>query len=417
MRRTRPLLLLTLFALTTASAAQADDWPQYLGPKRDGISSEKKLLQKWPADGLEEVWRVDGGVGMSGIVVKGQTLVTMIQTEGSQNVVALNANTGDEIWRQKVAAAYQNGQGAGPRATPAIADERVYAYTGEGILAALDLKTGKVAWKKDTLAELSLRESDYGMASSPLVVDDLVIVMCGGAPGSLAAFDVKDGGLVWRTKSRDTAGYSSPTLLKIGGQEQIVALTGSSVIGVAVKSGETLWRHPFATDFDCNIATPVLFGDSMVLISAGENHGSAMIKIARQGKGFAASEEWASLGRASTLRSAWQTGIVDGNYLFGFDNVGAAGPVMHYTCIDLRDGSQKWTKVRFGKGNHVAADGKLFISTMAGELVVVQMNSGEYEELGRMQVLGTTRQSPTIANGLLYLRDNAQIVCLNVRGK
>ena len=406
---------LVLLIAVLAGPVSAEDWPQFLGPNRNGISSEKGLIETWPEGGLTEVWRVKGGVGMSAVVVAQGQAITMMQENGRQRVISINAKTGKILWKSDIAAAYENGQGNGARATPVVVDDFVFVFTGDGILAALSLDSGAVRWQLDTLRVLKLKESDFGMASSPIVVGGKVIVMTGANPGSLAAFSALDGQFVWRQGDRDTAGYSSPVLLDLAGKQQVVAFTGSSVIGVDPKDGKRLWRYEFVTDFDCNIATPVAFGKQQLLISAGENHGAAMLKVTDDDGEFDVEEVWTSLGRNSVLRSAWQTGVVDGKFLYGFDNVGAAGPVMHYTCIDLESGKRLWVKQRFGKGNHSSADGKLFITTMKGELVVVAMDSKEYRELGRMQVLRMTRQAPAISDGKLYLRDDKDIVCLDVK--
>ncbi|MEO1971885.1 MAG: PQQ-binding-like beta-propeller repeat protein, partial [Pirellulaceae bacterium] len=274
---------LSLFLLVLTSQVCADDWPQFLGPNRTGISAEKNLIDSWPAGGLPELWRVPGGVGMSGIVVVDSHVITTVQKDGAQWAIALEAKSGERLWSTELAPAFMNGQGNGPRGTPAVSGKHVYVFTGEGILAALKLSTGELIWKKDTLIAVGLRASEYGMACSPLVVDDKVVVMTGGAPGSLAAFAAKDGKLIWNVTSRDQAGYSSPALLELSGTRQLVAFTGSSAIGVEPSRGQTQWRYTFETDFACNIMTPIAFQKNMVFLSAGENHGCVMLNLDRKG--------------------------------------------------------------------------------------------------------------------------------------
>jgi outer membrane protein assembly factor BamB len=152
-----------------------------------------------------------------------------------------------------------------------------------------------------------------------------------------------------------------------------------------------------------------------VFISSGENHGSALLALKPKSEQFTVEEVWTSQGAKSVLRNEWQTSILLDGYLYGMDNVGGAGPVTHLTCINAATGERAWQKLRYGKGNLIAADGKLFISTMNGELVIAQASPKEYRELGRGAVLGSTRQAPALADGLLYLRDDAEIVCLDVR--
>ena len=167
-------------------------------------------------------------------------------------------------------------------------------------------------------------------------------------------------------------------------------------------------------DVTNNLSTPLAV-DGNVFISSGENHGSALLSLKPTGKTFDAEEAWTSQGASSVLRNEWQTSILLDGHLYGFDNVGSAGPVTHLTCINAATGKRAWQQARFGKGNLIAADGKLFCSTMKGELVVVRATTEKYDELGRAAVIGTTRQAPALANGLLYLRDDKEIVCLDVR--
>lgn len=397
-----------LLALT-ASIAAAADWPQFLGPDRNGISPETGLMKSWPKDGPKEVWRVKGGVGMSGLAISGGKLMTLVQKDGKQVLLALDAKTGKVIWETPLAPEYENQMGNGPRGTPAISGDQVFVYTGEGILIAASIKDGKILWKHHPVSELGGTPADYGMACSPLVVGSQAIVTPGAPGAAVVAYDAKSGKLAWKTGD-DPAGYSSPALLKVGGKEQIVVFTGASAIGVQPGSGELLWRYPYETEFNCNIATPLAV-DGRVFISCGENHGCVLLDVS----GKEPAVVWESQGTKSILKNEWQTAIQLGGHLYGFDNVGSAGPVTHLACINAADGKPVWQKSRFGKGNLIAADGKLFLSTMKGELVVLAATPKGYEELGRKTVLGTTRQAPTLSSGLVYLRDDKEIVCLDVR--
>jgi outer membrane protein assembly factor BamB len=341
----------------------------------------------------------------------------MVQRAGKQWVVALDAGSGKTLQEVAVAPEFRNTMGDGPRGTPALVGKMAYVFTGEGILAAVDLDEGKISWSRDTLEELDGTVADYGMASSPLVVEDLVIVTPGAAKGTVAAYDRKTGKPAWQAVAgggNDTAGYSSPTLLNAAGADQVVVFEGKACLGLEPKTGRQLWRHPYVTNFDCNIAAPIAH-DDRILISCGENHGSELLAIEPADKAFRVKKVWASQGPDSVLRSEWQTPILLDGYLYGMDNVGGAGPITHLTCVEFATGKRMWQEKRFGKGNLIAADGKLWISTMKGELVVVRATPKQFEELGRAEVLGSTRQAPALANGLLYLRDGREIVCLDVR--
>jgi outer membrane protein assembly factor BamB len=389
------------------------EWPQILGPDRNGISTETNLLDQWPANGPKEVWRIRGGVGMSGLSISRGRLITVVQRDAQQIVVAVDAKTGKSIWEQPVAPQYRNSMGDGPRATPTIAGDQVFIFTGEGILLALSFSDGKILWSHNVLKELDGKEADYGMACSPLVVGTQVIVTAGASKATVIAYDTKTSKQVWAA-GNDAAGYSSPALLLVGGQSQVVVYTGGSVMGLDPKSGTNLWRYPYETNYECNIAIP-LSVDGQVFISAGENHGSVLLSLKPNGEKFDVSETWTSQGTKSVLRNEWQTSILLDGHLYGMDNVGGAGPITHLTCINATTGQRVWQQLRFGKGNLIEADGKLWITTMKGELVLVRATPKNYEELGRKEIIATTRQAPALAGGLLYLRDDKEIVCLDVR--
>ncbi|MBL8826590.1 MAG: PQQ-like beta-propeller repeat protein [Planctomycetaceae bacterium] len=397
------------------SPVKGEDWPQFLGPLRNGISQEKNLLDAWPDGGLPEVWRVDGGIGMSGVVVAGGRLVTLWQDDDHQQVVALAADTGKRLWQTPIAPAFRNSMGNGPRATPTIDGPHVFAYTGEGVLAAVQLADGKLVWKREVLDDLDANQADYGMACSPLVIGDLVVVATGAPGASLMAFDKTTGAVKWQS-GNDSAGYSSPALLDLAGTKQLVAFTGESAIGLVPETGEPLWRYPFKTDYDCNVITPLVI-DNKVFISAGENRGSVLLELVKGPDGVKPREFWSSLGNMSSLRAEWQTPLLVDGCLYAFDNVGSAGPVTNLVCLDAATGKQLWMQRRFGKGNATYADGKLFIATMVGEIVIARADPHGYVELGREAIMGGSRQAPTIVDGRLYLRDNREVMCLNVRRK
>lgn len=395
-------------------ALAQSDWPQFLGPERNGISPETGLLDRWPESGPTKLWQVKGGVGMSGIAIARDRAFTLVQRDGKQWLVALKVVSGEQIWEAPLAPSYQNSMGNGPRATPAIVGDRVLVFTGEGILAAVNFADGKILWSKHTVKELGGKEAEYGMASSPLIVGEQVIVTVGAAKGTVAAFDLKTGKQLW-TAGSDAAGYSSPALLKVGGRSQIVAFTGASALGLEPSKGTVLWRYPFETNYECNIATPIAIKDQLFL-SAGENHGSVLLALKPQRERIELSEVWSSFGIKSVLRNEWQTSLLLDGFLYGMDNVGGAGPITNLACINAATGERKWQVPRFGKGNMIAADGKLFMSTMKGELIIARASSERYEELGRATVLeGSTRQAPALSQGRLYLRDDRDIVCFDVR--
>jgi outer membrane protein assembly factor BamB len=404
------MTLLLLGALSSNSPGE--EWPQFLGKQRNGVSSEKNLLDAFPAAGPTIRWRIPGGVGMSAIAVQDDTAVTTWNADGKQLLVALDAVTGKVKWKAELGETYENSMGDGPRATPTIAEQNVYAYSGEGILIAVDLKSGQLRWSKNVMEELSAEPSEYGMSCSPLVVDDRVIVHAGGSEAAIAAFAVANGKLLWKCGSGH-AGYSSPTIMDISGEPQVVTVTGTAVMGIDPENGKALWSYPFETDYGCNTASPV-WVDGSVFISAGENHGSVLLDLTKNKDKYSVSERWKSLDAKSVMRNEWQTSILIGDYLYGFDNVGAAGPISHFSCIEAKTGKPVWQKNRFGKGNLAYADGKFWLTTIEGELVIARADPKGFEELGRVQLVGKNRQTLSIANGYGYLRDDSEVVCVQL---
>lgn len=412
-QRTTACAVICLLATWAHPALHAGDWPQFLGPDRNGVSAETGLIDRFPDAGPQVLWRVESGAGMSGLAVSDNVIYTLTQRDGRQLALALDAATGDTVWERDLAPAYTNAMGAGPRATPTVAGDLVFAFTGEGILAALNRADGAVRWSHNTVKELQGQVADYGMASSPLVAEDVVLVTVGAPSATVAAFDRESGEPAWTAGQGIPAGYSSPALLTAGGREQVVVFAGSTVLGIAPQQGTLLWDYPYETDFDCNIATPLAVNGG-VFISCGENHGCALLSLTANGDDVAVVEQWTSFGPRSVMHNEWQTSILLDGYLYGFDNIGSAGAVTHLACVDAATGERQWQQQRFGKGNLIAADGKLWITTMDGELVIVRATPEKFEELDRAPLFSSTRQAPALADGRLFLRTDDEILSVNV---
>ena len=393
----------------------ADDWSQFLGTHRNGVSIETGLVSEWPATGPKIIWRTPLGVSMSSVAVNDGRAYTLFQNDQEVFIVALNAVDGKELWRTPFAAAYENAMGNGPRATPTVSGGIVFAFTGEGVLAAFRAKDGIELWTANVPRVLNGMASEYGMSCSPLVLEKLVVVHTGSETSAVAAFDVQSGKLVWKSAT-GKAGYASPLMMELAGKNQIVTLTGAGAFGIDSEAGSVLWHFPFPTEYDCNTACPVQMDDDHVLISAGENHGSVLLQIAKTDKSFAVSEVWSSLGKDSQLRAEWQTPVIHDDHLYGLDNSGSAGPITNLVCIRLKDRKTMWQKARFGKSNLILADGKLFMTTMNGEVVIVEASPKAFNELGRATIMETTRQAPSLSNGYLFVRDDKEVICIDVRG-
>ena len=231
MRHTSRILAAYFAVLILAGGVtKAADWPQFLGPDRNGISKETGLIDSWGASGPKELWRLPGGVGMAAVVVKGKLACTMIQTPREQQLLGFDAETGKKKWTATIAPNYRNAMGNGPRATPALSDEAAFVFTGEGVLARIDLKSGDVDWKVETVTGRSVAE--YGMACSPILWGEAVIVTTGSRQATVSAFDQKSGEQLWSAGRNETAGNSTPAILKFGGKELLVVFAGASAFAV-----------------------------------------------------------------------------------------------------------------------------------------------------------------------------------------
>ncbi len=394
-----------------------DDWSQFLGPNRNGVSSEIGLISKWPESGPKLLWQTPLGVGMSSIAVVGDHAFTMFQDDVSQYLTALKVVDGAILWKTPIAPSYSNAMGHGPRATPTVVDDNVFVFSGEGVLACVNKADGKLNWKVNVPQELGGKPSEYGMSCSPLVVGETVVVQSGAQQAAVAAFRIVDGKLVWKA-GHGTAGYSSPVFMMLNDAPTIVAFVGASVLGIDPATGNVRWSFDYVTDYDCNTASPVQLSASTFLISAGENHGSTILKISGDAaSGQTVAPVWQSLARDSQLRAEWQTPVVYDGHLYALDNIGSAGPITNLVCIRLSDMTTIWQQNRFGKSNLTLADGKLFIANMKGEVIIVAASPAAFTELGRAALIETTRQAPVVSDGRLFVRDDRIVVCVDIAAK
>src|SRR5262249_17264835 len=247
MSRVKTFVSLALLTgcLSIAAFAQAPgDWPQWRGPNRDGISKETGLLKEWPKDGPALVWKTTGaGRGYSTVSIVGGRIYTMGLRGNREFVVAFDVATGKEVWATPTGTAFKNDRGDGPRGTPTVDDNTVYALGGNGDLAALDAKTGRVIWKMNALHKFGGENTQWGISESPLIIGDKLLINPGGPGASVVALNKKDGSLIWKSQS-DKAGYSSGMPVQIGNATQVVFFTDKRAVGLDLKDGKLLWDYP-----------------------------------------------------------------------------------------------------------------------------------------------------------------------------
>jgi len=401
-----PLLLALASGQASGADGPAEDWPQFRGPERDGRSDETGLLLPWPADGPKRLWRVELGSGYSGISVYKGRLYTMFGRDGDELAVALDARNGETIWSFRTDANRGDSQGAGPRSTPTLDEGIVYVLGAQGRLHALNAGDGKPVWSHDLRGEYGARIPQWGVATSPLVEGNLLLVDAGATgKGSILAFDKRTGKLVWRAFD-DAAGYSAPIAVEVGGVRQVLFFTARHLVSIAPGDGTVLWSLPWKTSYDVNAATPVFIPPDRFFVSSGYDVGGAVYRIRVDGEKITVSRVWAN----REMKNQFSSSILVGGDLYGFDD-------KNLKCVDAASGQTRWRERGLGHGSLTYADGHLIVLGERGELVLVEATPEAYRERGRTRVFeGKTWTVPTLANGVLYLRDEKELVALDVSG-
>ena len=397
----------SLVALTVAGVeARPDDWPQYRGPNFSGISRETGILKAWPASGPKVMWKTDLGDGYSGLVVVGGKLFTMYAADGNEYLGCFEAGTGKPVWKLRVDSNRSDEMGDGPRSTPTVDGEMVYAVGAKSLLVAAKAASGTKVWGKDLKAEFGAKVPRWGSSGSPLVDGDLVVVDAGGGPGkSLVALDKKTGATRW-TSYTDKPGYSTPLPVTILATRQILSFAGSSLVSVSAADGTVLWSVPWPTDYDVNAAMPVFIPPDKVFISSSYDTGGAVYAVKRSGNKMEAEEVW----KSRQMKNHFNSSIYQEGHLYGFDD----GTLK---CIEAATGAEKWRQRGFAKGSLLLADGHLIVLSEAGLLALVEATPEAYKEKARAQVLeGRTWTMPTLAGGKLYLRNQKVMVALDLAG-
>jgi outer membrane protein assembly factor BamB len=385
------------------------DWPQWRGPRRDGVSMETGFLTAWPSSGPKKLWSQPAGVGFSSLAVANGRAYTLFQDGPNEAVICWDADNGKELWRFRYPCKYENYFGSGPRATPTVDGDLVFTVGGTGILHCLKTNPssaeGELVWRKDLLTEFDASNLEWGVSFSPLVEGDLLYTNPGGPNGnSLAAFDKRTGQLKWKALD-DPAGYSSPIAVTLGTKRQILFFTGAGLVGVAPDTGALYWRFPWSTNHGCNIATPIAVQD-YVFISSGYNRGCAVIKIEPQPDG---SLQPVRVYEHSKMCNHFASSVRHQDHLYGFNNT-------FLTCMNFRTGEVTWKERGFDKGSLLLADGYLIVLGERGNLALAKADSSKFEKLAEFEASSKKCWTvPVLANGRLYVRDEQQVTCFDLR--
>jgi len=379
-------------------------WTDFRGPDRDGHYREMEIITQW-SDGLEELWRHRVGGGYASFVIAEGKAFTIEQRREREVVAAYDIKTGLEIWTNSWEAHFQEPMGGpGPRATPTWNEGMLFALGAEGELRCLGANTGELIWRKNILTENQADNLSWAMAASPLVVDDLVVVLPGGSTdNSVVAYDKRTGEPVWKSLS-DRQSYTSPVLVTLAGQRQLLVVTAERVVGLTVAEGDLLWEHPWSTSYDVNAAQPLVAGSNRVFISAGYGHGSALLEVSQQDHQFRASAVW----ETHRMKNKFSGAVLHEGYIYGLDEAILA-------CIDVSSGELMWKGGRYGYGQVLLASGHLIIVTEKGDLVLVKATPERHMELARFgAVEGKTWNNPAIGNGQLLVRNTREMVSYRI---
>ena len=402
-------LRIALLLLTIGGVAAAADWPQFLGPDRNGVYPGPALAEAWPAQGPRVVWRKTVGQGFAAPVVV-QNRVIVFHRVGAQEIVdALDARTGAAVWRYQSSTAYRDDFGfdEGPRAAPVVADGMVYTFGAEGQLHAVNAANGQRVWSEDTTRRFTVPKGFFGASGSPIVENGRVIANVGGAKGGIVAFDAKTGAVQW-TATSDQASYSSGVAATFTAGRRAVFLTRNALVGLDPATGAIAFRRNWQAraNASVNAATPLVVGD-LIFVSVEYGPGAGVVRV----DGSNLVELWAS---DEALSNHYATSVHRDGILYGYHGRQEFGPSLR--AVELRTGKVRWSEERFRAGSITLAGERLLIVRERGEMILAPASPVGFKPIVRAQVLqGTVRAYPALADGYVYLRNDDTLVCLDLR--
>jgi outer membrane protein assembly factor BamB len=392
-----------------APAVYAEDWPQFLGPARNGIYSGADLAQKWAPGGPAVVWKKEVGQGFSGPVVAEGRLILFHRLGGKEVVEALDAATGRGIWSFNYPTQYRDDFGfdEGPRAAPSIAGGRVYTFGAEGVLTCLDFANGKKIWTVDTTSKFQVPKGFFGAAGSPLVDGDRVLMNIGGAGAGVVAFDAATGKTLW-TATNNQASYSAPVVATINGSRHALFFTRAGLVDLDPATGKVRYEFPWRARMQAsvNAAAPIVV-DDMVFLSSSYGTGAVLLQILPGGP----KQIWAS---DDALTNHYATSVYKDGFLYGYHGRQEEGPSLR--CVEFKTGKVRWDVDQFRAGSITLAGDRLLIQREGGELILAAASPAAFQTISTAKVLpATVRSYPAIANGRMYIRNEKTLVCLNLK--
>jgi outer membrane protein assembly factor BamB len=407
------VLLVPVAALTVLAdepKQQPFDWPQWQGQNRTGVSKEKGLLQDWPKDDPPLLWRVEGlGEGYSTPTVSAGRIFTMGNIDGTEYVIVRNEADGKPLWKEAVGPERANGGGyPGPRSSPTVDGDRVYALGLNGDLLCVEFATGKLVWRKNLPKDFAGSVGPWGFSESPLIDGDRVLCTPGGRDATLVAVDNKTGDLVWKgsVPDGDQANYSSIIAIDFAGKRQYVQFLSGGVVGLSAE-GKFLWRYDRPANGTANCSTPI-YRDGLVFAASNYGTGGGQVKLTADGAKVSATQTWFS----TRIRNHHGGVVLVGDHLYGSDE----GQLV---CLEWKTGKVMWSERSTGKGSVAVADGRLYYRNEDGAIILAEINPEKYVEHGRFEQPKRSDAPawphPVIANGRLYIRDQDSLLCYDVK--
>lgn len=360
-----------------SDAARKPYWTDFRGPARDGRYDGMQVLTEWPAAGPPLIWRQPIGGGFASFVIAEGRAFTIEQRRDQEVVTAYELKTGYELWSHGWKAEFRESMGGnGPRATPTWNDGRIYGLGALGDFVCLEAETGRLVWSLNILEENRASNLPWGMSSSPLIVEETVIVLPGGLSGrSVAAYDKLTGEPVWKSLD-DQQAYTSPMLVSLAGRRQLLVVSAERVMGLLPTDGSLLWDYTWVTEYGVNSAQPIVLGDSRLFISSGYGHGAAVVEVMQNNNNFSTRQVWKSL----SMKNKFTSSVLYEGHIYGLDEGILA-------CLDVESGKRKWKGGRYGHGQTILADGHLIVLTEKGDLVLLRATPEEHRELSRFSAI------------------------------
>jgi outer membrane protein assembly factor BamB len=391
---------------TSAPGTLTAEWPSFRGPHWDGRYDQRPIQTSWPASGLKPMWKQPIGEGYASFVIAERRAFTIEQRGPEEVVSAYDVATGRELWTNRWTAVFEESMGGnGPRATPTWNGGKIFALGGSGEMRAIDAATGRTLWRTNILSDAGASNLQWGMAASPLVVGNTVVVLPGGSSGqSVVAYDITTGKRAWASLD-DAASYSSPMLVTLAGVKQIVLFTATRLVGVTPEDGRLLWEFPWKTQYGVNASQPIVLGGDRLFLSTGYGTGAGVVEIASTDGQLSAREVW----RNNLMKNQFTSSVLHEGYIYGLDESILA-------CLDAATGEKKWKNGRYGYGQVMLASGHLIVLTEQGELALVRATPAKFEELARFAVLdGKTWNHPAMSEGVLLVRNANEMVAFDLR--